>query len=585
MTTSDDVIAAINQRRKRLTIRPETSGTTSSTTPGTLPAGWQQWLDAKSVVDAQAQDSLAPALVEAMAQRPLRALPRSPAALSRWQAISSMMRQQWQPDFRDERAIRVSAGAIDILLHTILFGLLLWLMYLRFMMPPAPEDDGDNVVQVEFIGRGNTAEGGGALANAGAESGPASAAPTSRAVTPSPATGRPDAPMVSMQVPQISASNEAPRLVRELPPPAAAVEVAQPLQVSEVREPTPQAFQLPPTKVLELQLPQVQLREVQSAQQVEAIATLKPQPVRTLKPREVQAELRAPKLQQQVRDIEVPQPQRLATLPARAVPSQATSSLQVPQMRGQVTDIPMPPGGAPTPSTQSGNGEAQRASAVAGTGGERGTAPAAGTTRAGSGRGTQPAVQGGRGVASTGAGAGPGSKPAPGGWPGAAKSDDWGASSRNVAGTGTGAGSGKGKGRDGDGTGTGNGKPGLFDSDGSVRLSDGWTEQSGVDADRSGTWLKRPGLEYRGTRFDQYWVPNGTLLEEWVRKGIKKVAIPIPGSKRQLRCVVSILPPGAICNPYSPDVNEQPARARPPPDVPFKPELQDDNGSVKPPNP
>ncbi len=583
MTTSaDDVIAAINRRRAPLTIRPEPS----ETTPGTVPAGWQDWLDAAPLVDAPAKGPPAPALVEVMAQRPLRPLPRRQPALSRWQAVCSLMRQQWEPDFRDERPLRISAGAVDILLHTILFGLMAWLMYIRFTMPPAPEDDSDNVVQVEFIGRGNTTEGGGALTNAGAESGPAAAAPSTRAVTPAPATGRPDASIVSLQVPQppqVSASSEAPQLVRELPPPAAAVESAQPLQVSEVREPAPQAFQLPPPKPRELLLPQLQLRDVQPAQQVEAIAMLQPQPVRTLKPRELQAELRAPRLQQQVRDIEVPQPQRLTTLPARAVPTQATSSLQVPEMRGQVTDIPMPPGGAPTPSMQSGNGVAQRASAAAGAGGERGATPAAGTTPAGTGQGRQPPVQGGRGVASTGAGAGPGRKPAPGGWPGAAKSDDWGASNRNVAGTGVGIGdgSGKGKGRDGDGS----GKPGLFDSDGSARFSDEWTEQSGIDVDRSGTWLKRPGLEYRGTRFDEYWIPDGNLLEQWVRKGIKKVAIPIPGSKRQLRCVVSMLPPGAVCNPYSPDVNEQPARARPPPDVPFKPELQEDNGSVTPVNP
>lgn len=576
-TSSDDVIAAINKRRTRLTIRPDPS----ETPPGSLPAGWQQWLDAMPVVDAHA-GSLAPALVEAMGSRPLRPLPRRPAALSRWQAIGSLMRQQWHPDLPDERAMRIGAGAIDILLHTILIGLFLWLMYLRLMMPPTPEEDGDNIVQVEFIGRGNTAEGGGALANAGAQSGPATAAPASRAVTAVPATGRPDAPVASIPVsqpPQSSASSEAPQPVRELPSATAAVELAQPLQVSEVRQPAPQAFQLPPPRLRELQLPQVQMREVQPEQQVEALVTLKPQPVRTLQPREVQAELRAPRLQQQVQVIEVPQPQRLATLPARAAPTQPASSLQVPQLRGQVTDIPMPPAGAPTPSTQSGNGVAQQAAAAAGAGGERGTAPAAGgTTPAGNGQGALPAGQGARGVASTGAGAGPGSKPARGGWPGAAKTDDWGASNRNIAGTGAGNGSGKGKGRDG----AGNGKPGLFDSDGSVRLSDEWTEQSGIDIDRAGTWLERPGLEYRGTRFDRYWVPQGSLLEEWVRKGIKKVAIPIPGSRRQLRCVVSILPPGAVCNPYSPDVNEQPARARPPPDIPFKAELQDDNGSVKP---
>ena len=580
MTTSADVIAAINQRRTRLTIRPETPGTT----PGTLPVGWQQWLDAMPVVDAHAEGAPAPSMVAAFVQRPLRPIPRPPLPLGRWQSFVSLLQQQWQRDPSDERAMRIGAGAVDILLHLILISLLLWLMYLRFMMPPAPAEEGDEAVQVEFIGRGNIAEGGGALANAGAESAPVAAAPATRAVTFAPAAGRPDAliaPVAVPQPPQVSASSETPQRVRELPPPAAA-ETAQPLQVSEVRVAAPQAFQLPPPKPRELKLPQVQLREAQPVQQVEAIATLKPQPVRMLKPREAQAELRAPQLQQQVQDIEVPEPQHLATLPARALPTQATSRVQVPQLRGEVIDISMPPGGAPTPSTQSGNGVAQQASAAAGAGGEHGNAPAAGTTPTGSGQGAQPAVQGGRGVASAGTGAGPAGKPAPGGWSGAAKSDDWGASNRNVAGTAADKGNGKGKGN-GNGR-NGDGKPALFNADGSPRLSDKWTEQSGIDVDREGTWLKRPGLEYRGTRFDRYWIPQGTLLEEWVRKGIKQISIPIPGTSKRLQCVVSLLQLGGGCLPVDPDVNEQPAHARPPPDIPFKPGLQEDNGSVKPPN-
>ena len=472
--------------------------------------------------------------------------------------------------------MRIGTGVVDIILHLILVSLLLWLMYLRFTMPPPPQDDGE-AVQVEFIGRGNIAEGGGALANAGAQSAPASAAPATRAATPAPATGKPDAPINALpmpQPPQLVASNDAPQRVSEMAPPAAA-EAAQPLQVSEVPVPQPQAYRLPPPKQRDVTMPQVQLRDVQPQQQVEKIVTLQPQPVRTLQPREVQAQLRAPRLQQQPQEIDVPAPRRLSTLQARSTPSDATSTaqVQVPQLRGQVSDIPMPPGGAPTPSTQAGNGVAQQASSAPGAGGERGSSPAAGTAAAGAGQGAKPAQQGGRGVSTAGAGAGPGSKPAPGGWPGAAKSDDWGASSRNVVGTGNG------DGRSGDGK--GDGKPGLFDDDGSPRLADDWTEQTGLDLDRAGTWLKRPGLEYRGTRFDQYWIPNGTLLEEWVRKGIKRVSIPIPGSSRRLECVVSLLQFGGGCMPVSDDVNEQPARARPPPDIPFKPGLQEDNGSVK----
>ena len=69
---------------------------------------------------------------------------------------------------------------------------LLWLMYLRFMtLSQLPEED--EAVQVEFIGRGNVAEGGGALATAGAPSAEASAAPARRAPTPALTSGRPDA--------------------------------------------------------------------------------------------------------------------------------------------------------------------------------------------------------------------------------------------------------------------------------------------------------------------------------------------------------------------------------------------------------
>ncbi|MFS8136922.1 MAG: hypothetical protein ACMG50_02225, partial [Thermomonas sp.] len=553
----------------RLTLRPEM--------PGKLPTGWQDWLDAMPLVDGQAEDALAPSLVAAFLQRPLRAIPRTPAPMGRWQAISNLLQQQWEPDLRDERPMRIVVGAIDILLHLILITLLLWLMYLRFMVPPSPPEDED-AVQVEFIGRGSVAEGGGALANAGAQSAPAAAASATRATTPAPAVGKPDAAMATVPMPQqsqLAASSEVPQRVREIPPLAAA-EAAQPLQVSEVRQPEPQAFQLPATKLRDVPLPQVQLRDAQPLQPVEAIATLQPQPVRVLKPRDVEVKLRTPQLQQQVREIEVSEPQQLATLPARALPTQPTRSVSVPQLRGEVREIPMPPGGAPTPSAQSGNGVAQQPSPAAGAGGERGNAPAAGTTPSGSGQGAQPAVQGGRGVASAGAGAGPGNKPAPGGWPGTAKTDEWGASTRNVAGTGTANGSGKGTGRKGDG------KPGLFNADGSPRLSDAWTKQSGIDIDRAGTWLQRPGLEYRGTRFDRYWIPQGTLLEEWVRKGIKQVSIPIPGTGRSLQCVISLLQLGGGCMPVDPDVNEQPARARPPPDIPFKPGLQEDNGSVKP---
>ena len=569
MTSAADIITALNQRRTRFSNRPET--------PGQMPSGWQRWFDAMPAVDAHAPGALAPALVDVFAQRPLRAIPRAPKALTRLQSFGRLLQQEWTPNARDERGLRIGVGAVDILLHLVLVGMLLWLMYLRFMalMQAPPEEE--QAVQVEFIGRGNIAEGGGAIANAGAESAPASPAPATRASTPAPATGRPDAPIETLSVPsppQVAANSEAPQRVRELAPLAVA-EAAQPLAVTEVREPEPQVFQLPPPKPRDTPQPQLQVREVQARQQVEEIAVLRTQPQRSLQPREIQAEVKVQELRDQPQELDIPAPQRMATVQARSAPSQATNNAQVrvPELRGEVRDIPMPPGGAPTPSSQAGSGTAAQANAnKPGAGGERGSAPAAGQAPAGTGAGAKPAEQGGRGVTTTGSGAGPANKPAPGGWPGPAKSDDWGASKRNVAGTGNGSGK----------NGDGDGKPGLFNEDGRPRLSDEWTQVSGIDVDRSGTWLKRPGLEYRGTRFDQYWIPQGTLLEEWVRRGIKKVSIPIPGSKRRLECVVSLLQFGGGCFPVNPDANEQPARARAAPDIPFKPELQEDNGSAKP---
>lgn len=575
MTTAADLIAALNRRRTLKSLRPEELGK--------LPPGWQRWLDAQPAVDGHAPGSPAPEWVDAFLRRPLRAIPRSPAEMGRMGALSSLLQQNWTPNVRDERGLRIGVSVVDVILHLVLAGLLLWLMYLRFMaLAQQPQED--EAVQVEFIGRGNAAEGGGALAAEGADSAPAAAAPATRAAvpaaSPAPAAGRPEAAAIERVAvplpPALAAEVDISRRAPPLPVPVEtteAVEAAQPLQVSEVPAPEPERFQLPPPKQAALALPQAELREPQPRRQVEEVPTLQPQPVRTLQPREAQARIDVPQLRDQPRALEVPEPQRMQPIAERATPAIANRQAQlgVPEYRGELREIPMPPGGAPTPSSQAGSGNAASAAAASGAGGERGNAPAAGQAASGAGAGKRAASESGRGVGHAGAGAGSALKPAPGGWPGAAKSDDWGAASRNVAGTGNGSG------RDGDG---GNGN-GLFDKDGSVRLPDAWSDNN-IDIDQAGTWLKRPGLEYRGTRFDKYWIPQGNLLEEWVRRGIKKVSIPIPGTGTHLECVVSLLQLGGGCFPVNPDVNEQSSTGRPPPDVPFKPELQEDNGSVRP---
>ncbi len=63
------------------------------------------------------------------------------------------------------------------------------------------------------------------------------------------------------------------------------------------------------------------------------------------------------------------------------------------------------------------------------------------------------------------------------------------------------------------------------------------------------------------------------------RIGAAAEAAGLPG---RLGPKVSVVVDGGGCLPVDPDANEQPSSGRPAPDIPFKPELQEDNGSVRP---
>lgn len=186
----------------------------------------------------------------------------------------------------------------------------------------------------------------------------------------------------------------------------------------------------------------------------------------------------------------------------------------------------------------------------------------------------RPAAGAGHPVANAPGGVGPSPSARPGAAPATVRDDDWGASARNVPGNAT-------AGR----------SEGLFDGSGRVRLpGNGGNVGGGLPPgtivedfekiDRMGTWLKRPSLGYTPTRFDRFWVPHEDLLQEWVRKGIKEVIVPIPGTSKKMRCVVSLLQAAGGCTITDPNLQDQEATARPPPDVPFKPELQQDQGSL-----
>ena len=580
MTTGQDVIAALNQRRLLKTGHEPS--------PSQLPVGWQGWLDATVQAAAPIRHAAPQAWIDRLVQRPAPSVSKSGGL---GLPFFQLLRLGRPPDPREDRKLRIGVVSVDVLLHIVLVALLLWLMYLRFLaLAQQQEDEQGEAVQVEFIGRGNVATGGGALANAGAESAPAAA---SAAQKLSPKAGQAAAsaadastPVVPERVaatpPQALATDQAaPKLEQPKPVPTEA-SAAQQLQVSNVPQPQPEHFQLPPPRERSVVLPDVKLRDVQPQQQVEAIATLEAKPVQTLQVKPRDLPLRAPELKTQVQALETFTPDASVLTRERTAVSKssASASVQVPQLRGQVRELPLQDGDGGAVAAKPGNGSAISGQATTGdAGGHNANSAGTGLAVTGKGAGTQAAANGGRGVSSAGAGAGPGLKPAPGGWPGAAKSDDWGASNRNVAGTGKGGRDGKGTGK---GEGKGEGKPGLFNADGSARLPDTWSKNSGVDLDRSGTWLQRPGLEYRGTRFDKYWIPEGNLLQEWVRKGVKELSIPIPGTKLKLKCVVSLLQFGGGCMPENPDANEQNSTGRKAPEIPFKPQLQEDNGSVRP---
>ncbi|KRG74318.1 hypothetical protein ABB30_14485 [Stenotrophomonas ginsengisoli] len=106
--------------------------------------------------------------------------------------------------------------------------------------------------------------------------------------------------------------------------------------------------------------------------------------------------------------------------------------------------------------------------------------------------------------------------------------------------------------------------------------NDQWTRQR---LEAGGTWLQRPPPGHVPGRFDRYWVPNESLLAEWVRNGIKNVEIPLPGGSGSISCVISLLQLGGGCGVSDPNMQEQPAQARAAPDVPYKPALHNDSGS------
>jgi hypothetical protein len=547
MFSAADLIEALRKRARR-SLRPELP-------PGEFPPGWAQWFDDAGQRLGRITGATAEAIVAIFVQREPALPPRSTAELNRWQAFATLWRQQWQAPEREDRRVRMAALVITFIVHVLLMIVLLWLAYVRFTARPAPE--GEEIVQVEFIGQGTPEDQGGgppaarAMQPRAASAAPAGAPAQSAAARPQPAPPSPP-------------TNSPPA---EQPPLPTSPSAQQPLQVTEKPAAADAPFVLPPPTPPRIEIPQAQVAvpKLQAPMRAVELIEVLP-PVRPLEAKLPDQAVTAPQLKAMPTEIPLVAP--LPPVQARTLPQ-----LPVVQPTLRESAAPIPLHDAPAPpavATVAPTPAASNAAPATSTAPATNPAPAPAVAPAGGATSAQRGAQPSKNTA----GSGPTPTPRAGAWPTPQRGDDWGASTRNRPGGNTGR------------------TPGLFNGEGTPRLpagtaapggglppgSDRWTKE---DFDRAGTWLKRPPNDYEPTRFDKVWVPNETLLEQWVRENIREMDIPIPGTTKKLHCVVSLLQLGGGCGITDPNLNDQEATARPPPDVPFKPDLQEDQGSLR----
>ena len=601
MTKAADLIEALLARKPGRPVLDRRSG---------LPYAWGHWVRNRDVVADVAY--AAPELVEVAAQRPSRRAAGVLPVLTPLQAFRRLWWQQWDPRPRDERPYHWLAVLGSLLIHLLFLLLLIWVAVVRWGRPPEPAGE-EGRVRLEMIGRGSPDQIGGGQGepDAGAAANAPAAKPAqASAARPRPATATPKpAQAAAAPAPAPAPANEAsvaepvspevqvPAMTVPTPQIAEPVIASQPLQVTETTVQTHE-FVVPPTRAVEVQAPtprevatpQVQVieRQVEVAQQPQLTAprvrevdtpalpsrepTVREREVATVdapaidvpqpQTRPVEVTARTPELQ--VRQIEVPS---MADAPAAPAAAEATAQPAV--------DASQSPSSA-VAAAQSAPSPATNAAAASSANPATGTANASTTASRNEGAGNNQRTAGNP-AATTGSG--PRAADRRGGLETTTRGDDWSTGQQNRAG---------------DATAQGGQGQGLFNADGSVRVpgesgsapergapggdSDHWTRERIAS---SGTWLKRPPYDYEPTSFDQYWVPSESLLAEWVRDGVKKIEIPIPGTNTKISCVVSLLQFGGGCGLRDPNQNDQPAQARPPPDIPFKKDLQEANGSVR----
>ena len=546
MFSSGDLVeATLRSLRKGRSIRPPRPA-------GQFPPGWDAWF-----VETGAGARHRAIAVEQLVSVLLAREPSYPKGYRRIGGLRAFVRL-WRQDWREgpvvDRRTRGLAMGTSVLLHLLWLQLMILFAVGRF---PGDEEEaerlGENVTQVEFIGEGTPQEEGGGTQQAElpepavAASGQATA-PPAPAAAPRPPPPPPPPAQAEVQPEQV----QAPAPVAE-----------QPLEVSEPVQPEPEFVLVEPriealptpalaTPDLQVPTPEIQMVEV-------PVATPLPE-VRPLPQREIAIpDVDQPRIEVVERALPTPAPVVELHAPSVA-PAAPDLTREGPALAERSIELR-----TPEPGTGADQGAAERADAAPSADGEAtASATTPGGTRA-SGEGASPSADdAGSGLAST---ARPGALPSP------RRGDDWGDSSRNLPGGQAGSPS------------------GLFNADGSPRLAGntgrvggglppGTITEDYEKIDRMGTWLKRPPIGYEPTAFDRFWVPHENLLEEWVRRSIKEVLIPIPGTGKRIRCTVAMLMLGGACGITDPNLLDVEAEARKPPDVPFKRELQENQDSL-----
>ncbi|MCC8471601.1 transmembrane repetitive protein [Xanthomonas phaseoli] len=575
-----------------------------------LPYGWGIWMGNRKHAAAPFNDDHVMDVLLARGQ-PARRDVAGVSLLSPFQAFRSLWWQHWDPRPKDQRRQHWLAVLGSFLIHLGFIALLIWVVTVRWA-PEETKPGDESRVRMTLIGDGAEAQGGGdgqptseastqaaataasSSAHAGvsaAKSEPAASPPPTPAQSATDPVERPDTAQAPENVPEpVQAASEPitaeiPQVTVQVPP----VTIESPLQVTETPVatndfvvPPPPTITLTP-RAIERAAPQVEVRQ----RDIQTV-TERPQ-VRELQRPATDVAVRtatAPAVRE--RDIVIPERPQIAAPAARL--REISPTVRMPEVAVRPAELPNVPDPAPAPvaaapvvpATPAPATPDPRPAPLAAPSAQAAAQPAPSqASPAQSERSSSEAAAASmpaKPAASSHAGPAPADRS--GGWDVAANADDWSKSDRN---------------RQGDSTGGNAQRNGMFNADGSVKVGSGAGDAGKGAGDRGppgsetdtwtrdqiaqgGTWLKRPPYGYTPTSLDKYWMPNQTLLQEWVRRGLKKIEIPIPGTTTKISCVVSLLQLGGGCGLSDPNLNDQPATARPPPDVPFKRELQEDKG-------